>query len=516
MDMFYLMQKYGTKREFIKDSEHRPETSMSSDDSVASRPRNLGFVVKFSLSGAYQALERQELEASVPQIAPVKIIRKRTILVKRPGLSSIPEGTMTRSSARGTPEMSRKTPGGSVVTVSTNAKSKRSQVLDQLKAQNQEKIVWKDLKKKTEPLQANVKEGLSGQDIPNEKNISNSPRLLKRQTSKHNLLQRQSSTVSGKTCSSETITPVEKEGNPLESPRLLKKKSTMHNLLQREASIKFEDESLDKSHLPEAQDGSASVLQLKSEVDTTNETKKNTKVISKKQDTAVKPKTPKHSSSKGETKGGKDKKGVSGKTKNDDSGKDKLEKKASKKNLLEEEDRLTSRTRRKLKSKTPELTEPIGSKLYQTMMGQTLGGKRPDENTDDDTSMNTLVRFLVNNTSSADEETVTASDYPASRLSHDPGSMTGSAHVPREGKKRSSVISEMFSEKVAGKGTREKDSATKERKAPTCASEEDREAEQRRRKVSKYLYHMCNCRYIAKPETLRRLVKQKQNVGHLK
>ena len=67
------MEKYGPKRRFLIDKD---ATNASGDgDGVPVDP--VGFVVKFRLSHAYRALEKQEVEAAVPDIKPVRK-RKRT------------------------------------------------------------------------------------------------------------------------------------------------------------------------------------------------------------------------------------------------------------------------------------------------------------------------------------------------------------------------------------------------------------------------------------------------------
>lgn len=92
---FSLMEKYGPKRKFLI------EKDAASGDEPPVQPT--GFVIRFRLSHAYKALEKQEIEAAIPDIKPVRK-RKHTKFLLPPDDTSetVPAGPGRPASEAGT------------------------------------------------------------------------------------------------------------------------------------------------------------------------------------------------------------------------------------------------------------------------------------------------------------------------------------------------------------------------------------------------------------------------------
>ncbi len=122
IDYFYLMEKYGPKRSFLKNNTEPDEEK---------EPDPVGFMIRFKLSDAYKAIEKQEVEASAPKLKPYKQRKRRAHMLLLQKAQQV-NNEMAGDSIGEIPA-----PG--------DDRGRKQQALQRLKFQNQEKLIWKNL-----------------------------------------------------------------------------------------------------------------------------------------------------------------------------------------------------------------------------------------------------------------------------------------------------------------------------------------------------------------------------------
>ena len=156
---YKLMEKYGPKRRFLIEKENN---LLHGEHSV----EPVGFVVKFRLSHAYKALEKQEIEAGIPDIKPVKKRKRAKFLLPGDGVS---RDHVTGESTKD-PDQETSVPNGSM--------SKRVQIRARLKAKSDKGSLWKRLtaQKASEVAQKKEKEQKKDKQKENVEKKNNNPR----------------------------------------------------------------------------------------------------------------------------------------------------------------------------------------------------------------------------------------------------------------------------------------------------------------------------------------------------
>ena len=360
VDISYLIEKYGAKRQFLLPEEKEPP-----DEDVIP----VGFVIKFRLSDAYNALQKQEVEASLPNLKPY---RRR-----RPRFSITQSGDTTNERGGG--------------------KNPKQKALDQIKAKNQDKLLWKNLAKKKASESYKTGEKIQ--------------RAVK------------SSTKQSESKGGSTPNKVGKGHSTSDVGSRKSKQEALSTLVSRE-SVRFEDEV-----------------------------------------------------------------GMS------------------------QKERIQRRTVDEKRTRpTP---KPTGSRLFRTLLDQgyqghsRLPGETDSSSYDDfhSSSADTMMRML-NGGSSLRSGSITMETFS------DEGSLASSARrrqsasAPPGGRS----MNQSQQSAIYPHGSSKKVEVLGKHSGKQQEEEEITEGKHARR-ISKYLYHMCNCRQISKPDTLARLCKKRQRVS---